>query len=282
MPANATCGATEMSKRLHQMLDRALNAPGFKQWRKSRFDADFNRAAYGGICRGVFKTYEEAVKSAPASLPLGYDHEAPAAMYGDRLDRVFPSDYPMMLWLERAFADGASRVFDLGGHVGVSYYAYQKYLAYPNNLAWQVSDVPAVNKVGAEMAFERDSRRQLQFVGSFDLAGDADVLFTSGCLQYLPETLDAKLQSLSKKPRWVLVNLLPLHDRLAYWTVENIGTAFCPYRIQQKSTFFDDLKRLDYDLLDVWENREKGCSVAFSPEHCLDRYFGAALRLGHH
>ena len=35
-----------------------------------------------------------------------------------------------------------------------------------------------------------------------------------------------------------------------------------------------------YDLLDVWENPEKKCEVAFSPEHCLDRYFGAALKLG--
>src|SRR3979409_2143779 len=114
-----------MSKRLHEYLDRVLAAPGLLNWRESRFDAAFGRGEYGGACRGVYKTYQEAAEAVPGTLPLGYDHEAPAAMYRERIERVSPSDYPMMLWLEKAFADGATRVFDLGGHVGISYYAYQ-------------------------------------------------------------------------------------------------------------------------------------------------------------
>ena len=268
-----------MSEKLHQLLDKALAVPPVLNWRMKRHDAAFSQGHYGGTCRGVYKSYREAADAAPKTLPLGYDHEGPAAMYRDRLGQVFPSDFAMMLWLERAFADGATRVFDLGGHVGVGYYAYQRYLKYPDTLNWRVFEVPAVIKAGREIALERDSRRALTFVDQFELAGAADILFTSGCLQYLEESLAAKLVTLPHRPRWLLVNLLPLHDELEYWTVQSIGTAFCPYRIQCKSTFFSELERLGYEVLDVWENPEKRCEVAFAPEHSLDRYFGAALKL---
>jgi putative methyltransferase (TIGR04325 family) len=76
-----------------------------------------------------------------------------------------------------------------------------------------------------------------------------------------------------------LINLLPLHPQYHYWTVQSIGTAFCPYRIQHSETFFSDLARLGYRVEDRWENLEKECWVAFEPEHSLDRYHGAALRL---
>ncbi len=268
-----------MSERLHQLLDKALAAPPILNWRMKRHDAAFSQGRYGGTCRGVYRSYAEAADAAPKALPLGYDHEGPAAMYRDRLEQVFPSDFAMMLWLEKVFADGATRLFDLGGHVGVSYYAYQRYLKYPDALNWQIFEVPAVIKAGRGIALERDRRRALTFVDQFELASEADVLFTSGCLQYLEDTLAVKLASLARKPRWLLVNLLPLHDQLEYWTVQSIGSAFCPYRIQRRSTFFSDLEQIGYEVLDVWENPEKHCEVAFAPERSLDGYFGAALKL---
>ncbi len=271
-----------MSERLHHMLDTALQAPGLLEWRMKRFDAAFRGGHCGGMCRGVFATYAEAAAAAPKTLPLGYDNSDAAAMYRDRLSRVYPADYPLMLWLARAFEAGATRVFDLGGHVGVSYYAYQRYLRYPHGLSWQVHDVPAVMASGRELAAERDDLRALGFADAFDAAADADVLFTSGCVQYLEDTLAERLARLRRRPEWVLVNLLPLHQRFEYWTVQSIGRAFCPYRIQRHETFFDDLEQLGYRRLDVWENPEKRCDVAFSPEHSLDGYFGAALRLDAH
>ena len=105
------------------------------------------------------------------------------------------------------------------------------------------------------------------------------MLFTSGCVQYLQETLGQRVASLRRRPRWVLVNLLPLHDQRAFWTVQSIGRAFCPYRIQRTETFFDEMAKLDYVVVDKWENLEKECDVAFERSFCLDRYFGAAMRL---
>lgn len=268
-----------MSEQVHQLLDMALAAPGVLQWRIKRFDTAFKLGHYGGVCRGVYTTYQEAANAATSALPLGYNHLAGAQMYRDRLDRVWPGDYPMMLWLERAFQNGVKRVFDLGGHVGVSYYAYQKYIAFPPGLAWQVHDVPAVMAAGRDMARERDTFGSLTFVDAFAPAACADALFTSGCLQYLQSSLADMLAALAQRPRWVLLNLIPLHDTLDYWTVQSIGQALCPYRIQRRSVFFADLQALGYEVLDTWQNAEKRCQVAFSPKHSIEGYVGAALKL---
>jgi len=262
------------------MLDRALELPPFGAWRRRRFDAAFASGHYGGEFRGVYRTMAECEAAMPkTSMPAGYDNEGMAAMYRDRLDRVYPGDYPMLLWLGKAFADGATRLFDLGGHVGIGYYAYRRYLDYPAALSWQVHDVPAVMAAGRALAQERDTWGQLSFVEDFGAAADADVLFTSGCIQYLGQTLGERIAGLRERPRWVLVNLLPLHAREAYWTLQSTGRALCPYRVQRTADFVGEFERLGYEKLDQWENAEKRCTIAFDPAHSLDRYHGMALRL---
>lgn len=272
-------GGVKMIERLHTMVDRAVSLPGIAQLRMRRFDEAFSKGAYGGACRGVFETYAQAVQAAPSSLPLGYDNPDAAALYRDRIERVFPSDYPAMLWLQKAFADQARHILDLGGHVGISYYAYQRYMAYPEGMTWQVCDVPAVVLAGQYLARERDEARRLKFTEQFDEARRADVLFSSGCLQYLQETLAQRLAALPSRPRWIVLNLIPLHESKSFWTVQSIAEAFCPYRIQRKDVFFAELDALGYEVLDVWENLEKACIVQFEPGYSLDRYAGVALRL---
>jgi len=185
----------------------------------------------------------------------------------------------MLLWLGKAFADGATRVFDLGGHVGIAYYAYRRYLDYPAALSWQVHDVPAVMAAGRALAAERDTWKQLSFVEDAGAAADADVLFTSGCIQYLEQTLGERIAGLRQRPRWVLVNLLPLHASEDYWTLQSTGRALCPYRIQRRPDFLGEFERLGYEMLDLWENAEKRCTIAFDEAHSLDRYYGMAFRL---
>ena len=268
-----------MSGRVKRTLTQVGNLPGLLQWRKSAFDKRFEAGQAIGCCRGVFDTYTEAAASAPSTRPLGYDTTDAAGMYRDRLNTIYPSDYPMMLWLQKAFADGVRNVFDLGGHIGLAYYAYQRMLAFPNEIRWTVHDVPSVVAAGRQEALKLDPPGRLHFADGFDGAADADMLFTAGCLQYLEETLGQRIASLAQRPRWILVNLLPLHDELAYWTVQSIGTAFCPYRIQRSPSFFADLEQLGYQVEDKWTNLDKACWVAFEPKHSLDRYYGAALKL---
>jgi putative methyltransferase (TIGR04325 family) len=268
-----------MSDYLLHTINRLRTLPGVLQWRKCRFDRRFESGREVGNCRGLFNSYRSAAGAAPPTRPLGYDNAAAAAMYRERLDRIYPSDYPMMLWLQRAFDDGVRRVLDLGGHVGIAFYAYQKFLPFPDEVHWTVSDVPAVVRAGRALARERAPSGHLHFTEDFSEAASADLLFTSGCLQYLPETLGERLAALPQRPRWLLVNLLPLHEEWAYWTLQSIGTAYCPYRIQHAATFFGELEALGYRVIDRWDNLEKRCWIAFEPEHSLDRYCGAVLRL---
>lgn len=253
--------------------------PGIRHWRHERFRNRFENGQAVGTCRGVFDSYEAAAAAAPASRPLGYDHDDAAGMYHDRIGQIYPSDYPMMFWLQRALDLGARRVFDLGGHIGLSYYSYATRMALPEDLSWQVCDVPAVVDSGRREAAARDGSGRLRFTADFAEAAQADVLFTAGCLQYLQETLAQRVASLPRQPEWLLVNLLPLHPARGYWTVQSIGTAYCPYRIQHDDGFFQDILRLGYRRLDRWENLEKSCWVAFDDLHSLDRYHGAAFRL---
>jgi len=268
-----------MNGRLHRAVDRLGRLPGVLQWRRRQFSKLFQAGRAIGCCQGLFASHAQAASACPTARPLGYDHAAGASMYRDRTHTVYPADYPMMLWLHNAFDDGVRKVFDLGGHVGVAYYAYQKLIPFPTDVTWSVHDVPAVMEAGRKEALQRDPTGQLVFVDSFDAAAEADLLFTSGCHQYLQDTLVQRLASLRQKPRWVLVNLLPLHPRYDYWTVQSIGTAFCPYHIQQSDAFFSTIEQLGYSRIDTWENLEKDCWIAFEPQHSLDRYFGAAFKL---
>lgn len=268
-----------MSGRIQRLVEQVNQVPGWRHWRMARFEQAFRAGQAIGCFRGHYASYELAEAATPRDAPLGYDHDDAGRMYRDRLDSLYPGDYPMVAWLGKALAEGARDIFDLGGHIGLSYYTYQKVLNYPSGLRWRVHDVPSVMDAGRAEARGRDRSGRLSFEDRFDAASGADVLFTAGCLQYLRETLPEKLAALQRRPEWVLVNLLPLHPERSYWTVQSIGTAFCPYRVQRDREFFDGLATLGYQLEDRWENLEKRCWVAFDPAHSLDRYHGAAFRL---
>ena len=206
--------------------------------------------------------------------PLGYDNPAAAAMYVERTRKTYPTDYPVMFWLQKLLAQGFTSVFDLGGHIGVSYYAYRRYLTYPSTLRWTVHDVPAVNQRGREVAKERDADRYLSFSEDFNAVDGMDILIALGSLQYLPETLASRLAKLQKPPRHLILNLTPLHEQNSYFTLQSVGTAFCPYRITAIPTLLKALEELGYASVDHWENPDKKCSIPFFPRHSLDRYHG--------
>lgn len=268
-----------MTGRLHQAVDLLGRTPGLLHWRRRRFQRSFAAGQAVGCCSGVYDSYAEAAAAAPPSRPLGYDHADAGAMYRDRLYRVYPSDYAMMVWVQKLVQQGARRVFDFGGHIGLSYYAYERMLSLPPDLTWTVCDLPAIVAAGRDEAARLDTSGRLRFDEDFAGAADADVLFTAGCIQFLDDTLAERIEKLPRRPRWLLVNLLPLTARPEYFTLMSIGTAYCPYRIQQDSAFFGALARLGYVVEDRWENLDKDCWVAFEPGRSLDRYHGAALRL---
>ena len=101
-------------------------------------------------CRGIYSSFNEALQAISTKKLAGYNqsiisqHQSVAQLTACAEIGVFNSiDYPVLLWLKLAFAD-SSTVFDLGGNVGLAYYAYQRFLNYANNLEWLVCEIPEI------------------------------------------------------------------------------------------------------------------------------------------
>lgn len=264
---------------LHKIIDAIAMAPGIKPVLRAHYDRTFRDNQDQNLFRGVFDTFDAAQQSAPPNRHLGYDNTDAANMYVERTEKVYPTDYPAMFWLSRLFAEGCKTVFDLGGHIGISYYAYRRYLTYPAQLTWGVHDVPAVMAQGRLFASQKDDDNRLQFHEHFAAASGADVLFALGSLQYLPETLDEYLDKLSQKPKHLLLNLTPLHEKYSYFTLQSIGTAFCPYRVTAIPSFLAAIESMGYRLVDHWVNPEKKCVIPFHASHSLSHYHGFLFSL---
>lgn len=264
----------QIIERIHRQIDRILAFPPIRQVLLHGYDRQFAQNERHNLFRGVFASFDAAQRTAPPSRPLGYDNPDAAAMYMNRTKRVYATDYPMLFWLDRLLAKGQRTIVDLGGHIGVSFYSYASYLRYPPDMSWTVLDVPAVALQGRQLAKKLDSTGQLGFTDQVGDADGADVLLALGSLQYLPDTLPERLAKLKAAPTHLLLNLVPIHAEYDYFTLQSIGTAFCPYHIIRLDNLVRGLEALGYTLVDQWENPEKKCTIPFQPKYSLDEYRG--------
>jgi putative methyltransferase (TIGR04325 family) len=260
---------------------RALRSIAFSAPVRARLEARYERqfatADKAHQFRGVYDSFEAAMRAAPGSKPLGYDHPGPAAMYRNNLETVFLSDYPVLFWLARILGAGLGvgtrRLFDLGGHVGMRFYGFRTRLALPDALVWQVMDVPAVVQAGRELAIERGAGN-LAFTDRRDELAGADVLLAAGSLQYLEKPLHDILAPIAGRPPHVILHQLPMHDGAAYYTLQSIGQAFCPYRVEDRRGLVAGMAALGYELRDAWHTPDKLCPIPFHPERSVRGYEG--------
>jgi putative methyltransferase (TIGR04325 family) len=227
--------------------------------------------------RGVFPTFAAAEASIPPGGRVGYDHDELAGMYRARMDKACESDYAPLFWL-RGLVDGRTHVFDLGGHVGVSYYGWQRYLGYPPGLRWTVYEVPAIARAGRELAQTRPSAG-LDFTSELSAGRGCSILLVAGSLQYVDATLPELLAQIGGPlPPHVIVNKLPLYDGEAFVTVQSTGRAFHPYRVDNRAEFVAGMTTLGYQVVDDWQNREQHCEIPFTRGRDVDAYSGYYFR----
>lgn len=231
---------------------------------------------WNNLFAGVYDTWDQAEAAANAYGQTGYDNAASAAMYDDRI-AIDTHDYPALCWLMRSMQEGQFRVGDVGGHIGIKFLAFRAALAAWPSLHWTVHDVPAVVARGRDLAAGRGDAAALSFADKFDDLQDCDVLLASGVLQYLPGTLDDMMKGWRRRPQRIIINTLPLHDTTAFFTVNSIGTAFCPYRIQTEAALVDGLARLGYRVRERWINPGKAMTLPARPDLSLTHYCGFCL-----
>ncbi len=258
----SSAGAGQTSHAAHPLIARTRDV--------------LHRVFAGAGVTGVYATYEAAVAAAPKGSPIGYDHTETSNLYSYLLDYTKISDYAALFYLSRLLQPG-SRLFDFGGNTGVLYYSYQRRWALPPGAHWTVCDVPAVVRAGEEFARNRPSEG-LAFTSRFEDAAGADLLFTSGTLQYVPKTLPALLAPLGDAmPRRVLVNRTALWPGETFYTLQPVFAAHCPYRVQNRVEFVSGMEALGYRICDEWECPESAIHVRWHPRHRIDRYLGMLL-----
>lgn len=223
---------------------------------------------------GSFESLAAAQAAAPANLPVGYDLHAASTMYSPQ---VTTWDYPAIHWLADAFLHGMRSLFDLGGHIGIKYYAFKRVISYPQQLQWMVCDVPSVVRAGEELARSRGVTSELKFCLDRRLASGTDVLFMSGCLQYLPSTMTGILGDLQTRPRRIILNTTAVHPEQTLYTLNSIGISVCPYRIQHQDEVLNELRELGYRRRDMWRNDGKPISIPFVEGGDAPYYFGCCF-----
>jgi putative methyltransferase (TIGR04325 family) len=228
---------------------------------KARFTRDFPTQRCIGSLSGDYGSFDAAKANAPTSMPLGYDLESAADLYPERMARVLLKDYPALLWLSRVMP-ATGRLFDIGGHVGLMYYTYQRYLAFRDDFTWTVCDVPSTVAAGARLARERGESR-LKFTTELDDVAGSDVVLATGSLQYIERPISDLLASMSVLPGHVLINETPTHASREIITLQNIGVAICPYRIARHGALVTSMTSLGYELVDSWDDPVRRTQIPY-------------------
>jgi putative methyltransferase (TIGR04325 family) len=264
-------GVVDISQRIARNLWRV---PVLGQLIALDYEQSFRRRPPNKF-RGVFGSFKEAEASLPSGERLGYDHDVMGGMYRARMDRACESDYGPLFWL-RGIVNSQSHFFDFGGHVGVSYYGWRRYLDYPAGMRWTVYEVPAIVRAGRELARERSSAG-LHFTSDFADGRECNVFLAAGSLQYVESSVADILDRMGARPPHLIVSKLPLYDGETFVTVQSTGRAFHPYRIENRAEFLAGVAALGYRVVDEWQNREQHCEIPFTRGRNIDAYSGYYL-----
>lgn len=237
-----------------------------------------------GICyRGVFADHAAAQHAAAKSQRNDYDvvnekKTANAAEERERLGTWFPdADYPLLFWTSQLL-HSQQRVLELGGSIGHFYYAAKRHLAFPENLRWQIAELPAAVALGEKIAAERGAV-SLMFIDSAEIvrAQAAEVFVSAGTLQYMEQPLWDILSSLVQLPRHVLIHHLPVHGSQSIWTLQNLKVCEVPYRIYSKCELEEHMQTLGYELQTSW-SYPRTIEIPFHREYVIEGYLGFYFR----
>lgn len=254
-----------------------LGIPPLRPIALQHYKKEFDNNITENLFTGIFESFDEAQSAIPNNRRTGYDNVESANL--PYTSAVANWDWPAMFWLLKAFDKGYQSVFDLGGHTGIKYYAFRRAIGYPEGLRWLVCDVPAVISKGREVAIARDPERRLSFTKDFTDIQAHEILYASGSLQYLPKTLSELLIESGHRPRRIIINITPLHPEHAYFTLNNIGSSICPYRVQARDQFVKSILTLGYIRAGEWENIGKSLFLPESSKHGIPNYSGFCFDL---
>ena len=264
---------TALTQSVREFLEGPITRPALLRWRRQQFLTTQGAGAYFGLF--------DSFNAARAWLPKNpeFDQDALAAEYVTiRARKVFAYDYPVMFWLEHAFRDGAKSILDIGGSVGVHYYAYRRYVEMPGALNWNVVEVPAMVSIGRKMAADQNATA-LDFTEDLQGAvadGANDIWISAGAIHYLDDARpNLLLERCKTRPKHILLNKLPLYGGEDFITAQNVGEgSIVPLHVYNKRRFVRDIEALGYSLRDEWPVHERGLYLPGHPERSFSSFTG--------
>jgi putative methyltransferase (TIGR04325 family) len=223
-------------------------------------------------CRGVYASYHEARRAAARLAPVGYNATwifGPEIIGEPGQDRR--RDYPILFWLGPALSR-CKKVLNLGGSVGAEYFTYRQFVHFPSDLSWLVWELPHAVKFGESLA-KASNAPGLAFTDRVEDGDGADIVLTSGALQYFELDLASYLKKLSRRPSQIFVNRVPLYDGETFFTIQNVTDSVVPYRVQNRDELVVSLTSIGYRLVDCWwESHE--IRIPFHPDRIVKGFHG--------
>jgi putative methyltransferase (TIGR04325 family) len=211
------------------------------------------KAAHGkeiGHFSGRFDSREEALLSAPSATRSTWDDDALVHGGIGTFSSIHVFDWPVIYYLQQLAKDGRlNAVTDFGGHIGVKYRAYREVIDFPEEMRWQVVEVPAVIREARRRVSQEDQR--LGFFERIEETEACDVLLCSGSLQYASLTLEQLVTRMPKRPGTIILNKVPVSKKAAFFTVERYIKSLA-YRIFGPDELEEERKRLGYTLAAQW------------------------------
>jgi putative methyltransferase (TIGR04325 family) len=230
-----------------------------------------------GLFSGLYPSYDAALAAIPSSRKAGWDHENSAKLWLGQIDPVMLSTYPIFFWLGKVYRENDALV-DLGGSIGLTYYGYRKLAGLPKGSSWTVVEVSKIAEQGAQLAV-KEHAEGLRFVVDPAQAGRCDLLLSAGALQFMEKSIPGLIESLPSKPRYLLLNKLPLTAQEDCWTLHNYGPAVTPNRLFNEQIFLEYFADHGYQLRDRWEVEDLKCLIPFYPERYIRRFAGFVFEL---
>jgi putative methyltransferase (TIGR04325 family) len=228
---------------------------------------------------GHFDTFAQARAWLPDSPEFSHD-QFTQEYIDERSKHIGSFDYPVIFWLREAFAAGATSVLDIGGSIGNQFYAYQRYLTFPEGIEWRVHELPAFVPQGKELAEQRGAKA-LSFSDDWPQGWlESDIWIAAGVLEFVEAfDLPTLLSRAQQKPTHLFINKLPLTDAPAFVSTQNIGFgSFVPHRVYNKTAFTQAIAGAGYELIDSWDVPDRKFTSLGFDDDSFDAYSGLYFR----
>ena len=239
---------------------------------RAAYESHFEAAGgYERMFRGLYPDFKSAAAAAPPGKQIGYNGDATTTRRAHEWRYIFPSDYPVLFWLDRLLPE-TKMLFDLGGDIGSRYLAFRKLLTYPDNFTWLVNDIPSIVALGRTIAQEDGGapsavHHQLHALGRGRHPTRVGRAAGVGGLERFPAAGSFLATSYPDQPN---ARRRPIGGSYAIRYRRLVHA----YRIFSRQSFITAFADLGYRLVDEWLTPGFDCRIPDHVYHSLEAFSG--------